>query len=67
MLKLYTDEQIAAAGVFHVPKSMREAPDADFTGEDPFLDQLVLAVCTPISDRPEPTICYCPGDDPDHA
>ncbi|QIG57810.1 hypothetical protein SEA_PAULODIABOLI_76 [Microbacterium phage PauloDiaboli] len=67
MLKLYSDEQHAAAGVLHIPKSAREAPDAMYTGEDEFLDQLTLAMTTPISDTPLPKICYCPGDDPDHA
>lgn len=67
MLRLFTAEQIAAAGVFHIPKSMREAPDAAYTGEDPFQDEMLLAMSTPISDSPSPRICYCPGDDTDHA
>lgn len=71
MISLFTPEQFAAAGVLHITKSAREAPGAYYTGENEFLDQLMLAMSTPITDEenplPPPRICYCPGDDPYHA
>jgi hypothetical protein len=73
MLRIYkfTEQQIADAGVLHIPKSARENPDEPVSTEEEFQDQLLLAMSTPITDEdnplPMPRICYCPGDDTDHA